>query len=203
MFVLKNNISALSIMLTLSIFLGGTLFLFSQEKTGNFSGVVTDGEENPLPGVTIVAWIPPAKEITKITTYNMISNSTGHFRFSNLPAGAYTVTFSLSGFKTVKKENIMVKSGQTFNLPVIMEIGAIEEEVSVIPVHPIVDQEKFVTMGYIRTMEAAFSMNDGEIERKIENLTKSIVNLRSIVNQLLKRVEDLERKLKASEEKIK
>ena len=62
----KQNFSVFFIMLILFFFFGGNFFLYSQEKTGNLSGIVADEEGNPLPGVTIAAWSPQVKKAFKM-----------------------------------------------------------------------------------------------------------------------------------------
>jgi 5-hydroxyisourate hydrolase-like protein (transthyretin family) len=135
---LKQNFSVFFIMLILFFSLGGNFFLFSQEKTGNLSGIVEDDEGNPIPGVTIEAWSPQAK---KAFTQSTVTNKTGHFKLSNIPTGAYEITFSLPGFLTLKKE-IMFKSGITRDLMIRMRIRATEEDVTFIDASPVIDQEK-------------------------------------------------------------
>lgn len=135
---LKQNFSVFFIMLILFFSLGGNFFLFSQEKTGNLSGIVEDDEGNPIPGVTIEAWSPQAK---KEFTQSTVTNKTGHFKLSNIPTGAYEITFSLPGFWTLKKE-IMFKSGITRDLMIRMRIRATEEDVTFIDASPVIDQEK-------------------------------------------------------------
>ena len=135
---LKQNFSVFSIMLILFMFLGETPLLSSQEQTGTVTGTVADEEGNPLPGVTIEAWSPQGK---KAFTKSTVTNKTGHFKFSNIPTGAYEITFSLPGFWTLKKE-IMVKSGITQDLAISMKISAAEEDITLMDASPVIGQEK-------------------------------------------------------------
>lgn len=181
---LKQNFSVFFIMLILFFSLGGNFALFSQKNTGNLSGIVTDEKGNPLPGVTIVAWSPPAK-IAQTT------DATGHFRFSNLPAGSYTVIFSLSGFKTVRKEKIAVQSGRTSELEITMELDVIEEEVTIIPYSPVMDQEKWVTVSLMK------------LQNIIDKLSAEIDTLTDLYKDFEKKLDNFDKRLKAVEEKIK
>jgi hypothetical protein len=186
---LKQNISVFLIMLIVLFFLGVNFFLFSQEKTGILTGRVTDEENTPLPGVTIVAWLPPDEAISTMTTK---SNAAGQFRFSNLPEGAYTVTFSLAGFKTATKE-IIVKSGQPVHLNATMEITSLEEEITTTAVSPVITPEDSVD----------------DLETTVEKLQIEVTRLANKVNALMesinnyqKKIDDLDKRLKAVEEKI-
>lgn len=185
----KLNFSAFIIMLIMLLFPGVNFLLFSQEKTGILTGTVTDEDNNPIPGVTVVVWLPPDEEISTLTS---ASNAAGHFRISNLPAGAYTVTFSLAGFKSVTKE-IMVKSGQTVQLNTTMEIRFLEEEITDTAVSPVVMPKD--------------SVFDLEITvKKLQILVTRLANevnaLRESINDYQKKVDNLEKRLKAVEAKI-
>ncbi len=135
---LKQNFSVFSIILILFMFFGEISLLSSQEQTGTVTGAVTDEENNPLPGVTIEAWSPQGEKAFTQTTK---TNKTGHFKLSNIPTGAYEITFSLPGFWTLKKE-IMVKSSITQDLMIRMRISVAEEDITLIDASPVIGQEK-------------------------------------------------------------
>src|SRR5262249_28084495 len=68
--------------------------------TGAIAGVVTDATGSVLPGVTVEAASPAL--IEKARTF--ITNENGEYKLVDLRPGTYSVTFSLSGFSTVKRE---------------------------------------------------------------------------------------------------
>src|SRR4029077_16441803 len=68
----------------------------------SIAGQVKDTSGAVLPGVTIEVASPALLEKTR----SAVSDGTGRYRLEILPAGAYTVTFSLAGFNTVKREGI-------------------------------------------------------------------------------------------------
>ena len=53
--------------------------------------------------------------------------------------GTYTVTFTLPGFSTVKREGIEVSANFTSNIDAEMRVGAVEETITVTGESPIVD----------------------------------------------------------------
>ena len=57
-----------------------------------------------LPGVTVEASSPVLIEKTR----TVVSDGTGQYRITDLPPGTYVVTFSLTGFTTVKREGVGV-----------------------------------------------------------------------------------------------
>ena len=50
-----------------------------------------------------------------------VTDTGGNYRFPALPPGTYTVTFELSGFNTLKRENIQISMG--FTATVNVELG--------------------------------------------------------------------------------
>ena len=68
----------------------------------SITGVVKDTSGAVLPGVTVEASSPAL--IEKVRT--AVTDGSGQYRIVDLRAGAYTVTFTLPGFSTVKREGI-------------------------------------------------------------------------------------------------
>src|SRR6267142_1606050 len=70
--------------------------------TGAIAGMVTDTTGAVLPGVTVEAASPAL--IEKVRT--ALTDAQGRYQVVELRPGTYTVTFTLSGFSTVKREGI-------------------------------------------------------------------------------------------------
>ena len=64
--------------------------------------VVRDGSNAVLPGVTVKAASPALIEKVRVA----VSDSTGQYRIENLRPGVYTMTFSLTGFRTVRRDGL-------------------------------------------------------------------------------------------------
>jgi len=121
----------LSFLATLLIISGLT---FAQEGSGRLTGTVTDDEGVPLPGVSVVATSPDAVgEATAITGNN------GVYRLLALRPGEYQIVFTLSGFKTLTRGGIALRPEQNLTVDVEMEMGALEEEITVIGESPLID----------------------------------------------------------------
>ncbi|MCD6191997.1 MAG: TonB-dependent receptor [Candidatus Aminicenantes bacterium] len=104
------------------------------QEVGTFVGTVQDTEGSPLPGVTVTA-----KNIQTGLTQSTITNNRGRFRLERLPRGIYNLTASLTGFKTLTKERIELHSGDELRVDFVLEIGGIEEEVTVVGEAPLVE----------------------------------------------------------------
>ena len=68
----------------------------------SITGVVKDTSGAVLPGVTVEASSPVL--IEKVRT--AVADGTGQYRIIDLRPGTYSVTFTLTGFSTVKREGI-------------------------------------------------------------------------------------------------
>src|SRR4249919_823190 len=100
-----------------------------------FTGVVKDDTGAVLPGVTVEASSPALIEKSKAT----VTDGSGAYRLVDLRPGVYTVTFSLEGFSTTKREGIELSSDFTMTMNSEMKIGALEETLTVSGAAPVVD----------------------------------------------------------------
>ena len=101
----------------------------------SITGVVRDGSGGVLPGVTVEAASPSL--IEKVRT--VVTDGTGQFRLENLTPGAYTVTYTLPGFTTVKRDAVQVTTGVTVTLNADMRVGGVQETITVTGETPVVD----------------------------------------------------------------
>ena len=99
------------------------------------AGTVTDASGSVLPGVTVEASSAALIEQTR----SVITNDAGRFSIVNLRPGTYTVTFTLSGFRTVRREGIELTSDFTANVNAELGVGGVEEVITVAAVAPVVD----------------------------------------------------------------
>ena len=106
---------------------------------GRFVGRVSDDQGNPLPGVTVDASSP--KLVGKAST---VTDQTGTFRLFQLPSGLYVLTFTLPGFKTVERRDVVMQLSQTVTLNITMEPTTLEETVTVIGMSPLIDVKSTV-----------------------------------------------------------
>src|SRR5262245_28173282 len=99
------------------------------------AGIVKDPSGAVLPGVTVDVSSPSLIEGSRSTT----TDSTGQYRIVDLRPGEYTVTFTLAGFKQVKREGIILPVSFTSTVNADLAVGTIEEAVTVSGVSPLVD----------------------------------------------------------------
>jgi hypothetical protein len=99
------------------------------------AGVVKDTSGAVLPGVTVEAASPALIEKSR----SVVTDGTGQYRIENLRPGAYTVTFTLAGFSTVKREGIELTGTFTATINADLRVGSLEETITVTGETPIVD----------------------------------------------------------------
>jgi hypothetical protein len=112
--------------------------LFSQpQQSGSLYGTVTDPDGNPLPGVAVTLRGPQTGTLTAVTS------AEGQFRFLGLfPGRDYEVRLELAGFKARVESGLIVSLGKDTRMTYVMELGALEEEVTVTAVSPVVETKK-------------------------------------------------------------
>jgi hypothetical protein len=105
------------------------------------AGVVKDTTGAVLPGVTVEASSPVLIERTR----SGVTDAQGQYKIIDLRPGTYTVTFSIPGFSTVRREGIELPANFTAPVNADMKVGALEETVTVSGASPVVDVQQAVT----------------------------------------------------------
>ena len=103
--------------------------------SGAIQGAISDESGAPMPGVTVSA-SGPALQVPQLT---VVSGPDGSYRFPTLPVGTYTITYELSGFNKVVRQDQRLNAGFVATINVVMNVGALEESVTVVGDSPVVD----------------------------------------------------------------
>jgi hypothetical protein len=99
------------------------------------AGVVKDTTGAVMPGVTVEASSPALIEKTR----SVVTDSAGQYKIVDLSPGTYDVSFTLPGFKTVRRTGIVLEGSFTAQVSVELQVGAVEEAVTVTGETPAVD----------------------------------------------------------------
>ena len=99
------------------------------------TGVVKDASGAVLPGVTVEAASPVLIEKSR----SVVTDATGQYRIIDLRPGTYSVTMSLTGFATVKREGIELSGSFVATVNADLRVGALQETITVSGETPIVD----------------------------------------------------------------
>ncbi len=113
----------------------GLLFIcstaFAQGSFGRLAGSVFDNSGGVLPGVVVTLTSEQTNQVQATTT-----SDAGAFLFPQLQPGLYTVTVTLSGFKTASFEHVEINVGVERSLTARLEVGTVAETVSVTAERP-------------------------------------------------------------------
>ena len=104
-------------------------------QTAVLQGSVTDGSGAPIPGATVTVTSPALIGGPRTA----VSDATGQYRFPALAPGPYRIQVELSGFKSYVRDDVRLELGQTIEANATMEIGTVQETVTVTGESPIVD----------------------------------------------------------------
>jgi hypothetical protein len=99
------------------------------------TGTVRDTSGAVLPGVTVEASSEALIEKSKVA----VTDGEGRFLITDLRPGQYVVTFTLTGFASIRREGIQLPSEFTATVNAEMRVGALEESITVTGAAPLVD----------------------------------------------------------------
>ena len=105
--------------------------------TGTMSGVVRDASGGVLPGVTVEAASPALIEKVR----SVVTDGQGVYRIIGLRPGTYSVTFTLSGFSSLRREGVEVTTGFTTTVNADLTVGNLQETITVSGAAPVVDTQ--------------------------------------------------------------
>ena len=105
------------------------------QTSGTIAGVVRDTTGGVLPGVTAEASSPALIEKVRVG----VTDNDGQYRIVGLSPGEYTVTFTLPGFVTLRRQGIELSVGFTATVNAELTVGGLEESITVSGEAPLVD----------------------------------------------------------------
>jgi len=103
----------------------------------SIAGVVKDTSGAVLPGVTVEAASPALIEKVR----SVVTDDSGSYRIVDLRPGTYSVTFTLPGFTSVKREGIELTGSFNASVNADLRVGGVEETITVTGESPIVDTQ--------------------------------------------------------------
>src|SRR5829696_3402352 len=98
---------------------------FAQGANSSISGSVADSAGGAIPGAAVVV-----KNESGVS-FEAVSNGDGLFNLPGIAPGVYTVSVSLSGFKTAVVTNVRVLPGVPAAIKAVLEVGQLSETVNV------------------------------------------------------------------------
>src|SRR5262245_25605670 len=115
----------------------------AQQFTGGVRGAVRDAN-GVIPGVSVTLTNQATNISREVTT-----NDVGQYNFPAVPPGTYSLKANVSGYKTFESKDLVVGTQQFITLDVMLEVGAIEESVTVTGQSPLIDTSTASTGGVL------------------------------------------------------
>ncbi|MFN0106553.1 MAG: carboxypeptidase regulatory-like domain-containing protein [Bryobacteraceae bacterium] len=100
--------------------------LFAQSPTATITGIVRDPQGAAIPDVQLTATSIATQQKTAYTT-----NDDGLFGLRQLPIGQYIVEAEKAGFRRFVRRGLVLTTGQSLELDVQLEVGAVSESITV------------------------------------------------------------------------
>ena len=107
------------------------------QQASGIAGVVKDTSGGVLPGVAVEASSPALIERTR----TVFTDGDGRYNIVGLVPGTYSVSFALSGFSTQVRSGIELTAGFTAVVNADLQVGALEDTITVSGVSPLVDTQ--------------------------------------------------------------
>jgi len=105
----------------------------AQQFTGGVCGAVRDAN-GVIPGATVTI----TNEATNISR-EVVTNEVGQYNFPAVAPGTYTLRSQISGYKRYESKGLVVGTQQFLTLDVTLELGALEESITVTGQSPLID----------------------------------------------------------------
>src|SRR6478752_8364608 len=120
---------------TLLAFAGAMLLSSVAYAQSGIVGVVKDTSGAAMPGVTVEA----SSDVLIEKVKSAISDGDGAYRISDLRPGTYSVSFTLPGFKTYRRDGLVLPPAFTATVNAELGVGSLEETITVTGASPVVD----------------------------------------------------------------
>jgi Carboxypeptidase regulatory-like domain len=146
----------------LALCIGGSLVfpatIQGQVTTATVYGNVTDGSAAQIAGVPVIIVNEETGSVQTATT-----SAAGEFTFNFLPIGRYSLTITANGFKEQTESGLELTAGQRVRRTYVLEIGALNEKVTVTAETPLVNTvnaQQLVSHGTTEVREMPLARRD-------------------------------------------
>src|SRR5262245_35031412 len=115
----------------------------AQSFQGGMRGTVKD-----VSGVLPSAAVMLVNEQTGVT-HQTLTNAAGEYSFPAIDPGVYKISAAMTGYRTFERSGIIVNTQQFMLLDLILQVGLIEETITVVGESPFIDRTNASTGGII------------------------------------------------------
>jgi hypothetical protein len=121
--------------LALALMLTAATVAAQSGPTGGLNGRVVDQSQGAIPGATVNVVNTATNE-----SRTAVTNAEGLYAVTALPVGTYELTVQIDGFKTVRRQGILVEAAVPRRIDVTLEVGGLTEQVTVVADSPVLQQ---------------------------------------------------------------
>jgi hypothetical protein len=154
---MSRSVNAIGLFLCLLLAMGAA---WGQGSVGTLNGTILDSAGAVVPGATVIA-TNVATGLENRTT----STSAGSYTIPYLPAGTYLIKVTAAGFRTAEQQNVILRVAQTLTINISLEIGQVNEQVTVTAEAPLLESGTAEIGRYISEAEYKawpIIVNDGQ-----------------------------------------
>ncbi|MFN7994111.1 MAG: carboxypeptidase regulatory-like domain-containing protein [Bryobacteraceae bacterium] len=126
----------------------GAFHARAQGPVGTINGTILDSAGAVVPGAAVVAVENSTRVETTATT-----TSAGAYTLPYLPPGTYTLRVSSPGFRTATADNVTLRAAQTLTVNITLEVGQVNEQVTVSAEPPVLESGTAEMGQYINQQE--------------------------------------------------
>ncbi|MGA3372503.1 MAG: TonB-dependent receptor [Terracidiphilus sp.] len=108
--------------------------ILAQETTGGIQGTVKDPSGAVVPHAQVVI-----TGTALVGSKQVVTDSSGYYRFANLPPGVYIITATAPGFETLKREGLVIEVGHLPTVELTLKVGEVKTVVEVSTEGPVID----------------------------------------------------------------
>jgi trimeric autotransporter adhesin len=142
--------------------------LSAQSFQGTLRGVVKDAQ-GVIPGVS-VTMVNEANGVTRDT----VTNGVGEYAFPAVDPGDYAVKATVQGYKTFERKGVRIGTQDFIGLDIVLEIGALEETITVTGESPLIETMNASTGDVLDTRMLESIPTPGRSVFLMANLTPTV-----------------------------
>ncbi len=141
------------------------------QVTATITGSVKDTSGAVVPGTAITA-----KNLETGLTRTAETDERGNYRFAALPVGQYEVTAEKAGFKLAVRRGLTLVVGQQAVVDLALEVGAVEQTVTVTAAAPLVNTTLATTAGLVSQQQVKDLPLNGRSYDQLLTLNAGVVD---------------------------
>ena len=137
---------------------------WGQGNVSTLNGTILDSAGAVVPGAAVVVVENDTKVESRTTT-----TSAGAYTLPYLPSGTYTIRVTAAGFRTASAENVILRGAQILTVNISLEIGQVNEQITVSATPPVLEAGSAEMGSYINQEEyKAWPILVGDGQRQIQ-----------------------------------